>query len=631
MHTVSSLLVVATIAQGAETFEGNAYYLGDPHLHTGISADGFSTDVGRPGGALERVGSLAGAFDLAVDNGLDWLAISDHINGVHGAAQEDWELGQALVLAHDAEATGLLLVPAVEYFLRDTAPNWGTEHRNLYFFADNSELEALEWEELVTGFDGSITCEDLGVWLDAMSASYGDLMLIPHHPSNLAPTNWSCFDETYTPAVEIYSGWGNALGGFLGTWEPPIYGISPSTSVTRAMDEDRFGLRFGFWGGTDAHTTLPGDLCIGIEESRVNTGGLTVAMLDSSEEWSRATLHDAIIERRTYATSGPLLPLVLELYSQGALIGTLGDEIQPAAGEDLQIELRMPADYEWAVATVLLSTPTDIYNFSHDTAGTWSLTLTSDEIPPWFYVAVQIDGLAWYGEDACDDGGDDDLEWIWVSPTWIDVQDHDWDQDGVSWGKGDCDDSDPTRHPGAPEIWYDGVDQGCDGGDDFDQDGDGYPADTAGGLDCDDTRAAVHPGAIDRWYDGVDQDCDGRSDFDRDLDGYDAGGGDCDDDQPSVNPDAAEIWYDGIDQDCSGGSDFDQDGDGWELGRDCDDGDVTAWPGAPGWSLRCTETTGPGPSGCSQAPSAPGGRAVWWLLAMVGVGLFTRRDRRSRF
>ena len=37
----------------------------------------------------------------------------------------------------------------------------------------------------------------------------------------------------------------------------------------------------------------------------------------------------------------------------------------------------------------------------------------------------------------------------------------------------DCDDTDATINTSATEVWYDGVDQDCDGANDYDQDGDG--------------------------------------------------------------------------------------------------------------------------------------------------------------
>ncbi len=73
----------------------------------------------------------------------------------------------------------------------------------------------------------------------------------------------------------------------------------------------------------------------------------------------------------------------------------------------------------------------------------------------------------------------------------------------------DCDDQNALANPDAPEIWYDGEDEACDGGSDDDHDGDGRDALVAGGQDCDDRDPTVYAGAEDLAGDGVDQDCSG--------------------------------------------------------------------------------------------------------------------------
>jgi hypothetical protein len=159
---------------------------------------------------------------------------------------------------------------------------------------------------------------------------------------------------------------------------------------------------------------------------------------------------------------------------------------------------------------------------------------------------------------------------------------------------GDCNDSDATVNPGAPET-CNGVDDDCDGDVDEnagpvfhrDGDGDGYgnranptqacsaPSGYVGNAgDCNDSNATVHPGATETCN-GGDDDCDGSVDegagptFYRDGDGdqygdsaistqacaapagYVANSSDCNDSSAAVFPGATETCN-GSDDDCDG-------------------------------------------------------------------------------
>ena len=192
-------------------------------------------------------------------------------------------------------------------------------------------------------------------------------------------------------------------------------------------------------------------------------------------------------------------------------------------------------------------------------------------------------------------------------------QDVDADSDGFT-SEEDCNDSDATINPSAPEL-CDGVDNDCDGDidedvtgswyQDLDGDGFGNPdvieeacsspdGYVAFGSDCDDTDAEAWPGNTE-VCDEVDNDCDDEIDeelsqiwyVDADNDGYGLEdeiieacdmpegssdvAGDCDDEDNAISPAATEIC-DGIDNDCDDEIDeglpattryLDADGDGW--------------------------------------------------------------------
>jgi len=82
----------------------------------------------------------------------------------------------------------------------------------------------------------------------------------------------------------------------------------------------------------------------------------------------------------------------------------------------------------------------------------------------------------------------------------------DGDHDGFS-SQVDCDDANPAIHPGATDVFDDGVDEDCSGGDatNLDRDRDGFPIP----LDCNDADPAIHPGALEIRGNAVDENCDG--------------------------------------------------------------------------------------------------------------------------
>ena len=248
-------------------------------------------------------------------------------------------------------------------------------------------------------------------------------------------------------------------------------------------------------------------------------------------------------------------------------------------------------------------------------------------------------------EEICD-GADNDCDGAVDESDAGDARTWYEDSDGDGWGDdtrsevgcnapagfvlhgGDCDDAQPSFHPGALEAdCTDANDYNCDGSVGYaDADADGYAA----CEDCDDNNAAANDAGTE-VCDGADNDCDGTVDEpdatdattwygDADGDGYGgqqfqqdgctsppnfvSNASDCDDLDPATYPGASEVC-DAADNDCDGTVDegvqltfyADADGDGYgdsaqttascsqppgysSNGDDCDDSEATTSPAA---------------------------------------------------
>jgi hypothetical protein len=163
------------------------------------------------------------------------------------------------------------------------------------------------------------------------------------------------------------------------------------------------------------------------------------------------------------------------------------------------------------------------------------------------------------GTPDCNDGCPNDPGKIDPGICGCGTTDTDSDGDGTP----DCND----QCPDDPDKSEPGI-CGC-GVADTDSDGDGT-------ADCNDSCPAdsvkTEPGICG---------C-GVADLDTDGDNYPTCLGDCNDNDPLINPGMTEIPYNGIDDDCNSATpDDDLDGDSYPIAEDCDDTNVSIYPGAP--------------------------------------------------
>jgi hypothetical protein len=174
-------------------------------------------------------------------------------------------------------------------------------------------------------------------------------------------------------------------------------------------------------------------------------------------------------------------------------------------------------------------------------------------------------------------------------PVWPSVPAGEIDDDGDTFAEceGDCDDLSSAVYPAAPQL-CDGINNDCDDpgwpavpGDEIDLDDDGVAVCEG---DCDDTATETYPGAP-QLCDGINNDCGDPTwpappvdEADEDADGHRICAGDCNDMNAAVNPAAEEVCND-IDDDCDTLTDEDangEDSDGDTVANLCDNCPATA-------------------------------------------------------
>jgi len=435
---------------------GFDYYYGDLHAHTGLSRDGYSTDTGNVCPDGYPCGPYASVIEDARETwDLDFLSLTEHGNGIHAVWHAgDWDQQVVDLLAADDPEGGFVTVPGVELWFWDGSGDI-RDHRNLYFFGDEHDLQDLRLLDVVgDSGDPPFTTDDCPEIFDLLGDLEGDLgplLLIPHHPAIRPPgaADWMCADLAYNPVVENYSEHGNSTSPSYDGYFDPVdpNAERPDSTVDRALSPDHYGLRMGIISGTDSHDTRPGSVCDidpRFADNAVNYGGgLTVVVMPEGEPLDRTAIYEALRDRRGQATSGPRLPVDFRVTVDGVDVARFGEEIEFEAGTEVTFAIQVSAADAAHVNGADLVRP----EFSRTAmeeleVGRYTLSMVLDEGDTVVaYAIVHVDGGAWWADAGvvCDDSGESDLEQVWTSPIWVDVVTGGDDDDDTN--AGDDDDS----------------------------------------------------------------------------------------------------------------------------------------------------------------------------------------------
>ena len=237
--------------------EEQTLFFGDLHCHSNISVCSLHevfhcTEVYGKHSFTKNVGKM------------DFMALTDH------QTMSDFEWAQTKKYADLSNIDG--------YFTSFTAFEWSSSQQKKYHNYGHYNVIYKESGDVydITE-EGCNTVEQLWSRLKK-----GQALTIPHHPGDFEhPLDWSCFNEGFVPAVEIYQVRGSYEDDVCEK-HPTAFGrkITPNNSVKTGLGK---GYKFGFTSGGE-HEGV----------------GLTGVY---AKDLSRDSLFEALQKRRVYGTT----------------------------------------------------------------------------------------------------------------------------------------------------------------------------------------------------------------------------------------------------------------------------------------------------------------------------------------
>lgn len=240
--------------------------------------------------------------------GLDFCALTDHDFGLAFRGVGTWEAVQRCVRRHNLPGEFVTLLAYESTHCR--AGDGKAGHKLVYFADESGRLVN------TSPYYGPDRNEIHGRTVDDLFAGLeGSGALVSAHQN--VNTDWG-FTHPMQRLVELYSTWGCAeYPGCPGV----IPGMGPQSCVQAALAR---GHQLGFVAGSDTHIGQPGNRGELDPASRTVTrpGGLTALF---APELTRTAVWDALMCRRTYATTGARI--MLELTVNGRDMGHVFDAV----------------------------------------------------------------------------------------------------------------------------------------------------------------------------------------------------------------------------------------------------------------------------------------------------------------